>query len=112
MPTTNGSVKVDADLSDWSKVNGFVTDLLNITGATYTDGQASYKCVYDGTRVYLALEIPGEYRFDETDANKCAAIATMMKVSTTTSCLSIFVKKKLIHIGYTFSSDWYLGNIH
>lgn len=45
------------------------------------EGEVStYKCVYDENRIYFALEIPGEYRFNTTDNHKCASIATMTKV--------------------------------
>jgi len=80
MPTTSGSVTLDADLSEWSNVEGITTDLVTILDVTYADGQASYKCLYDDENIYFAMEIPGLYRFNATDPHRCAAIATMTKV--------------------------------
>ena len=71
---------LDADVSDWDSVNGITTSLLMITGETYASGDASYKCVYDDELIYFALEIPGDYRYSDSDNALCAAIATMMKI--------------------------------
>jgi hypothetical protein len=46
----------------------------------YGLGEASYKCVHDSEKLYFALEIPGEYRFNATNDEQCAAIGTMMKM--------------------------------
>lgn len=72
---------LDADHSDWADVGGITTDLTLIKGgSTYTAGKAVYKCMYDDTHIFFALEIPGEYRFNPENNKQCAAIATMMKV--------------------------------
>ena len=71
---------LDADVSDWNSVDGITTSLLMITGETYADGDATFKCVYDDELIYFALEIPGVYRFSDTVSELCAAIATMMKI--------------------------------
>jgi hypothetical protein len=71
---------LDANVTEWDDVAGLSTDLLKYTGPKYDEGQASYKCLYDDTDIYFALEVPGRYRFNATDNHKCAAIGTMMKI--------------------------------
>lgn len=72
---------LDGNLDDWDSVEGgIVTEIKNIYGMVYGLGEASYKCVHDSEKVYFALEIPGEYRFNATDNKQCAAIGTMMKI--------------------------------
>ena len=111
MPTTNNTVTLDADLGDWKDVEGITTDLVNLNDVTYASGPATYKCVYDDERVYLALEIPGDYRFNETDNNQCAAIATMMKVRTYN--VVVYVNVNTIRLMLLLSSlDWCFGNLY
>jgi hypothetical protein len=84
-PTSTPPV-LDADLSDWDKVEGIKTSIYQVGGTVeYPFGSVSYKCVYDETSIYFAFEIPGEYRFSATDNQKCAAIATMMKIGSKAS---------------------------
>jgi hypothetical protein len=73
---------LDADHSEWADVEAYTTTLQTITGVQYAEGSAIYKCMYDDDKIYLALEIPGDYRFNATDDHHCAAIATMMKIGT------------------------------
>ena len=51
-----------------------------MSGATYDVGSATYKCLYDDEKIYLAMSIPGFYSFNADDNHKCAAIATMTKI--------------------------------
>jgi hypothetical protein len=69
----------DGSLEDWEAVEGIVTQIQSIFGITY-DSKATYKCVHDNEKVYFALEIPGQYRFNSAEDAECAAIATMMKM--------------------------------
>jgi hypothetical protein len=79
-PTSSPPV-IDADLSEWVDVEGISTSLAKITGESYMDGEeATYKCMYDSNRIYLSLEIPGEFSFDTEDNHLCASIATMTKI--------------------------------
>jgi hypothetical protein len=79
--STASAPTLDANLSDWTTVTGIDTKIYKIGGTVeYLGGSVSYKCLYDETNIYFALEIPGDYRFDATDNAKCASIATMMKI--------------------------------
>jgi hypothetical protein len=79
--STDNVPTLDGDLDDWSAVEGgIVTEIRSIFGLTYDLGEATYKCVHDSEKVYFALEIPGQYRFNSTDDTQCAAIGTMMKI--------------------------------
>jgi len=72
---------LDGDLDEWSNVEGgIVTALQNIFGTTYANGEATYKCVHDSEKVYFALEIPGDYRFNASSDEQCASIGTMTKI--------------------------------
>ena len=71
---------LDADLKDWSKVDGVKTTLTMQAADKNYDEKATIKCSYDSTNIYFAFEIPGDYRFNATNNKQCAAIATMMKV--------------------------------
>lgn len=83
-PVADGNTPVlDADFSDWSTVEAYQTPLTSpILGGTYdTAGQpVNLKCQFDQDRIYFAFEFPGEYRFNATDNEKCAAIGTMFKI--------------------------------
>ena len=79
-PTKTASPTLDANLDEWTEVEGIETSIKMITGVDYAPGAASYKCLYDESKIYFALEVPGFYRFNATDNHHCAAIATMMKV--------------------------------
>ena len=77
---TTTAPTLDADHSDWADVEGITTSMSTISGKDYPLGKASYKCLYDDTRIYFAFEIPGEYRFSEDDNHLNAALGTMMKI--------------------------------
>jgi len=81
---------LDADHSEWENVEGITTALNSVlTRKDYTEGMSTYKCMYDDDHIYLALEIPGDYRFNSTDNRYCAAIATMMKIGTEATFLDM-----------------------
>jgi len=46
----------------------------------YYEDTAKFKCQYDDTSIYMAMEIPGQYQFSTTNDHLCASIATMIKV--------------------------------
>lgn len=77
---TDTAPKLDADHSDWDDIEAFTTGMHLISGVEYPEGKSSFKCSHDDTKIYLALEIPGDYRFNTTDNKLCAAVATMMKI--------------------------------
>ena len=80
-PVSGTTPELDGDLSEWNGVEAYTTDLVQaLTKTTYDAGSASHKCQYDWKKIYLAIEIPGEYRFNATDDHQCASIATMTKV--------------------------------
>lgn len=80
-PKTETAPTLDGDLGEWQNIEGIESTLqMPLTNTTYQAGPASTKCMYDGTYLYLALEIPGLYRFNNLDNHLCAAIATMMKI--------------------------------
>jgi hypothetical protein len=85
---------LDGNLADWTYPGDdvvFSTTLSSpISGMSYLDGAvATFKCVYDASKVYFALEIPGEYRFNATDDHKCASISTMMKIGVNASFVNM-----------------------
>jgi hypothetical protein len=72
---------LDADLSDWSDVEGIASSLISAKGLLeYGSGKSTFKCLYSDTHIYFALEFPGAFRFDSTDNHQCAAIGTMLKI--------------------------------
>jgi len=72
---------IDANLSEWKDVTRMDTTMYQIGGfTTYPDGNPGFKCSYDDTKIYFAMEIPGDYSFDATNNHKCAAIGTMFKI--------------------------------
>jgi len=80
-PVSGTTPQLDGDLSEWNGVEAFTTDLVQaLTKVTYDAGSASHKCQYDSDKIYLAIEIPGEYRFNANNDHQCASIATMTKV--------------------------------
>lgn len=81
---------LDGDTSEWSDVTGGISpEIKSIFGRSYADGNPTYKCLYDSQKVYFALEIPGKYRFDETDNKRCAAIGTMMPLGSKAAFLNM-----------------------
>jgi hypothetical protein len=78
---TSSAPTLDGDLTEWASVSGLTTALIQpYTGQQYAIGDATYKCLYDDSSIYFAIEIPGEFSFNETDSAKCASIATMLKI--------------------------------
>ena len=78
--STSSPPILDGDLSDWANVTGIDIQLKNITGSPYEAGNLKAMCLYDSTHFYLAMEVPGAYRFDATTDELCAAIGMMMKI--------------------------------
>jgi hypothetical protein len=76
---------IDSDLSEWADVTGISSPIIMITGEVYPHGNAEYKCMYDDTHIFFALDIPGDYRLNATDAHQSAAIATMLKIGSSAS---------------------------
>ena len=60
---------------------GVETEIRSVLNGQAYAYEASYKCLDDATNISLALEIPGDFRFNATNDHFCAAIATMFKVS-------------------------------
>jgi len=81
----SSDITLDADLSDWDAIEGITTELFSITQTMYKDGNATIKCLYDDDNIYLAMQVPGLYRFNATDEHQSAMIATMTKVRTLSS---------------------------
>lgn len=80
-PTDDSVITIDANLDEWTDVKGIQTPLTPALGGTvYAGGDATYKCRFSDTYLYLTMEIPGSYRFDTSDSAKCASISTMFKV--------------------------------
>jgi hypothetical protein len=72
---------LDAELSEWASVATTETALrAPLTGKEYAEGNLTAQCTFDDNRIYLALQIPGEFSFSSTDDHLCASIATMIKV--------------------------------
>jgi hypothetical protein len=86
---TSAPPTIDSDLSEWADVEGISTAITMITGEDYAAGNAAYKCMYDDTHIFFALEIPGDYRFNATDNTQCAAIATMLKIGASASYINM-----------------------
>jgi len=82
VPVAGTAPTLDGDLSDWSDRVPTVASKLQgaLTGAAYDAGAAQLQCQYDATHIYLALQIPGFFRFNATDNHHCAAVATMQKI--------------------------------
>jgi hypothetical protein len=79
LPTTTAPT-LDGNLNEWVDVSGIESSLKSSITGTYFLGTAAFKCQYDDTNIYMAMEIPGLYQFNATDDHFCAAIATMIKV--------------------------------
>lgn len=77
---TDSPPSIDADLSEWTSVKGIETGIYKLGGTRAYTSTVSYKCLYDDSNIYMALEIPGDYRFDTEDNHLCPAIGTMFKV--------------------------------
>ena len=88
-PFTSSPPTLDADLSEWADVVSYSTTLVMIDGTQYEAGNAVYKCMHDENNIYFALEIPGDYRFNSTNNEQCAAIATMMKIGAQATFLNM-----------------------
>jgi hypothetical protein len=86
---TSAPPTIDSDLSEWADVEGISTPIIAITGQEYEAGNAVYKCMYDGTHIFFALDIPGDYRFNATDNTQCASIATMLKIGSSATFLNM-----------------------
>jgi len=71
---------LDGDLSEWSSVNGTQTELYGLAGNVYAPGLADYKCMYNDTHIFFAMEIPGAYRFNSSSNAQCASVAIMFKI--------------------------------
>eukprot|EP00551_Chaetoceros_affinis_P000471 CAMPEP_0203647368 /NCGR_PEP_ID=MMETSP0088-20131115/15610_1 /ASSEMBLY_ACC=CAM_ASM_001087 /TAXON_ID=426623 /ORGANISM="Chaetoceros affinis, Strain CCMP159" /LENGTH=336 /DNA_ID=CAMNT_0050504981 /DNA_START=9 /DNA_END=1019 /DNA_ORIENTATION=+ len=73
---------LDGDLSDWA--NDVAKNRLALTSALgmlpYSSGDVSIMCTYDETKIYMAFEVPGPYRFNATDDHLCASISTMWRI--------------------------------
>jgi hypothetical protein len=85
---TSAPPTIDSDLSEWADVEGISTPIVAITGQEY-EANAVYKCMYDDTHIFFALDIPGDYRFNATDNTQCAAIATMLKIGSSATFLNM-----------------------
>jgi hypothetical protein len=93
--------QLDADLSDWTtddaNNNNGTTILVApvyhaIRAEEYDDGQVTIQCRYSSGgstttgdesgvgQIYLAIQVPGLYRFNAEDDHQCAAIGAMMKM--------------------------------
>lgn len=81
MATTTAPV-LDGDTTEWASVEGITSSVLQpLTVTEYDLGMPTYKCMYDETNIYFALEIPGLYRFNATTNNEqCASVAFMMQI--------------------------------
>lgn len=77
---TTSPPTLDADLSEWTPIQGIDTQIDSIAGTPYVEGNLKAKCLYDNERIYFSMQIPGEFSFDTEDNHKCAAIGTMLKV--------------------------------
>jgi hypothetical protein len=86
---TSAPPTIDSDLSEWANVEGISSPIIMITGEEYPQGNAEYKCMYDDTHIFFALEIPGDYRHNTTDNHKCAAIATMLKIGSSATFVNM-----------------------
>jgi hypothetical protein len=72
---------LDGDLSDWAEIETVTSVITTAQGAVvYPHGDMAIKCSYDEENIYMAISVPGPYRFDSTDDHFCAAISTMWKV--------------------------------
>jgi len=80
-PTTTAPT-IDGKLDEWADIEGIETSLTaTFTKSEYMPGNlSSFKCLYDTSNIYLALSIPGMFRFNSTNNKQCAAIATMQKI--------------------------------
>ena len=66
--------------SDWTTVQGITSQIFQIGGSEYNDGNATYKCLYDDTHFSFAFAVPGDYRFNSTASELCAKIAVILKI--------------------------------
>lgn len=73
--------RTSPELDDWENVDGIETPLNGaLTGTVYDAGSSKFQCLYDDTKIYLAMTIPGFYKFSAEDDHLCAAIGTMTKI--------------------------------
>ena len=73
---------LDGDLSDWADVTGITTPLMMAEKMVmYEPGNLDIKCLFDDTRIYFALMVPGAFRFSTEDNKLCAAVGkSLMKL--------------------------------
>lgn len=72
---------LDGDLVDWAGIAEHKLQLTSAMGAMpYASGDLSMRCSYDDTRIYMAFEVPGRFRFNTTDDHLCASMSTMWRV--------------------------------
>jgi len=76
---------LDGDLSDWESVEGGIDTpiygaLAGKSANLYQHGNSMVKCLYDDSKIYFTMEVPGMYRFNATDNHQCATIALMFPV--------------------------------
>jgi hypothetical protein len=87
---TSTAPTLDGDLSEWDNVVGIGTMIYQPGGLVeYPDGSVSYKCMYDETNIYFGLAIPGDYRFDPTENERCASVAAMFKIGANATIINM-----------------------
>jgi hypothetical protein len=72
---------LDGKLDEWVAVQGLNSSIQQpISLNQYPGGETMYKCMYDTTTIYFALQIPGEYSFNETLPGLTPAVGLQHKI--------------------------------
>lgn len=78
---TKTAPTIDADFRDWDGMEFISTKLIQaLTGKEYDAGHGIYMCMYDTDNIYIALQIPGEFRYNATDNHLSPAVGLMFKM--------------------------------
>ena len=72
---------LDGNLLDWVGIDAVTSPITSaLDKVMYPDGDMSIKCSYDEDMIYMAISVPGRYRFSTDDDHLCTSISTMMAV--------------------------------
>jgi cell division septation protein DedD len=87
---TGAPPTIDSNFADWTNEATLSTPIFHaITTERYEDGDMVVRCRYDDNKIYLAMEVPGLFRFNATDNKQCASISTMAKIGKSASFVNM-----------------------
>ncbi|XP_078160253.1 heme binding protein [Carex rostrata] len=79
-----GIVTVDGHLDDWDAIDGSEFELRPALDPDedkkYQGGKITVKAIHDGSNMYFALQVDGEYTYAKGDSTQCPSVALMFQV--------------------------------